>query len=294
MNNKTINLYIIGYKGFKVLKSIPKNYFALIKNVISSNDIGVAENYYEDIKNFCHTHSIQFFARNEFLNDNSEYSIAISWKWLIKKTTGKTIVLHDSILPKYRGFNPLVSYLINAEKEIGVTAIFASEKYDEGNIIAVSKISISYPIKINDAIKKISECYIELFNQIIGSIHNNKVLGSYPQNNTESTYSLWRNESDYNINWSQSASKIKRFIDAVGHPYMGALTHSENVGIRVIDSLEVTDVSIENRTPGKVIFIEDGYPIIVCGKGLLKLISANIDGTKTSILPFKKIRTQFT
>ena len=49
-------------------------------------------------------------------------------------------------MPKYRGFAPLVNSLVNGEKIIGVTALFASEEYDNGDIIMQSSVDITYPI----------------------------------------------------------------------------------------------------------------------------------------------------
>ena len=85
----------------------------------------------------------------------ADFSIAVAWKWLIKQKD-ILIVLHDSLLPKYRGYLPLVSQLINGEKEIGVTSFFANDKYDEGDIIYSSKIDIKYPITIEQAINQIN------------------------------------------------------------------------------------------------------------------------------------------
>jgi methionyl-tRNA formyltransferase len=52
------------------------------------------------------------------------------------------------------------------------------------------------------------------------------------------------------------------------------------------------DVKIENRSPGKVIFIEDKLPVIVCGKGLLMLVDVR-DEHGESVLPLKYFRSRF-
>ncbi|MMZ71732.1 hypothetical protein D1872_352860 [compost metagenome] len=55
----------------------------------------------------------------------------------------------------------------------------------------------------------------------------------------------------------------------------------------------VDDVKIEIRTPGKIIFFEDGFPIVVCGKGLLKILSIRDDKSQKELLPLKKFRVRF-
>ena len=47
----------------------------------------------------------------------------------------KFINLHSSLLPDYKGRQPLFWALLNSEKKAGVTAHIMSEKLDEGNIL---------------------------------------------------------------------------------------------------------------------------------------------------------------
>jgi methionyl-tRNA formyltransferase len=54
----------------------------------------------------------------------------------------------------------------------------------------------------------------------------------------------------------------------------------------------MNDVNIENRTPGKVIFLENNLPVVVCGKGLLKIDRAIYDDGEDA-LPFSTFRILF-
>ena len=141
---------------------------------------------------------------------------------MIDMPSVQLIVFHDSLLPRYRGFNPLVSCLINGERHIGVTALLASSEYDRGNIISRSYTEINYPIKIQNAIELILRNYRELALTVSEMIERREVITGQPQNEQEASFSLWRDEEDYRIDWSQPAEDIKRFIDAVGYPYKGA------------------------------------------------------------------------
>jgi methionyl-tRNA formyltransferase len=121
-----IALYLMTQKGYDVLKAlIEKNLQNFISEVIVGRDNNVTEDYADQIISLCEQIRIPHFERNESHQITSEYSIAISWRWLICGSTSKLIVLHDSLLPKYRGFAPLVNMLINKEPKIGVSAIFA-------------------------------------------------------------------------------------------------------------------------------------------------------------------------
>lgn len=291
---KKICLYIMTKKGLEVLKILDQRFGSpFIRAVISANDPNVQYDYYDQIAAYCSEHNIPFFNRKEDPKIFSDYIIAISWRWLIKLNEhSKLIVFHDSLLPRYRGFSPLVSALINGEKELGVTAFFAQDSFDEGDIIFQESIKIEYPITIQAAIETVSGIYGSLAEQIGAKIAEGKEIFSTKQRDADATYSLWRDADDYFINWNQDAEKIKRFIDAVGYPYNGAAASYNRKILRIIDSEVLEDITIENRTPGKILRLDNGCPIVVCGRGLIKLTGVN-DETGNSYLPFRKLRIRF-
>lgn len=281
-------------KGYVVLKSIiANNFVTLIDKVIIGIDKNVINDYSNEIIELCRKNNIVYFLSNQNFEINSPYGLAISWRWMIKAKGFKLIVLHDSLLPKYRGFAPLVNSLINEENTIGVTALIASEEYDRGEIIVQKKTSICYPIKINQAITKVGLLYSEIIETIFEKISLNLQLESFPQNEDNASYSLWRDEEDYFINWHDSSKKIKRFIDAVGFPYQGAKCIMNKKIVVILEATLIKDLNIENREVGKVVFIEQNKPIVVCGNGLLQIDEAIFESSQHSILPFKKIRTRF-
>lgn len=288
-----IAFFLMNKKGYIVLEHFIKNYGAKrIECVISAKDKGLVKDYFRQINDLVLAHQIDFYERSENFKINSNYVFAIGWRWLIP-FTGKLIVFHDSLLPKYRGFAPLVNQLINRENKIGVTALLASKEYDQGDIIDQRYINISYPIKIEEAINRLTPIYSELVIKIYNNIRKGRKIKVYKQNETEASYSLWRDEDDYRINWGKSSEEIKRFIDSVGYPYLGASTLVENQKVRVLETEIVSDQVVENRTPGKVIFKDGVYPIIVCGQGLLKVKILIDDSTRESILPLNKFRLRF-
>jgi len=289
--NKQVTFYIMTAKGYGVLKGFIKTFSAVaIEAVFIGQDKNTENDYYNEIKQLCIDNHILFFDRNAEYEIKSEYIFAVSWRWLIK-TDKKLIVLHDSLLPKYRGFAPLVNMLINGEKRIGVTALFANEDYDCGDIIAQKSVETAYPITIEIAINLITPLYSELVNSIADNYFRGVEIVGKKQNDKEATYSLWRDEEDYFINWNDSATNIKRFIDAVGYPYKGACSMVDNQIVRIKKSTIMDDLKIENRDIGKVIFFKGNCPVVVCKEGLLRLDLVE-DEDKNEI-KFQKFRLRF-
>lgn len=290
---KEVSLFVMSRKGYTLLKDIiDDGYAPQIDKVVIAHDKAMANDYYEEMYNVCKDAGVDVHDKTEKVVISSPYCIAIAWRWIIPlKEETKLIVFHDSILPKYRGFAPLVNMLINKEPLLGVTALYASEEYDRGEIINQKTTAVSYPIKITDAIDLVTPLYSELMCDILNKLRNNEQLISRPQIETECTYSLWRDEDDYHIDWSESAEDVLQFIYSVGYPFKGASTMMEDEIIRIIDAEIYPDVKIENRQVGKVIFIEHGAPVIICGSGLLKITSA-VSEDGESVLPFKKFRVR--
>lgn len=290
--NKVV-FYLMGEKGYNVLLDFINMFdSSYIKFLVLSEDNNIKKDYFIELCDLCKKNDIEYYIRGEKIPIHQGFKFAISWRWLIPDSQ-KLIVLHDSILPRYRGFAPLVNMLINGEEYIGVTALFATEKYDNGKIIDKKKIKIEYPIKIQEAIIKIKPLYSQLVNEISSKIFENSKIESSVQNEDEASYSLWRDQKDYLIDWNNSSSFIKRFVDAVGYPYNGACSYVNNLKIIITDVEEVKEVKIENRDVGKVIFTENGFPVVVCGHGLLIIKMAYEEKSRNSFLPLKNFRSRF-
>jgi methionyl-tRNA formyltransferase len=114
-----------------------------------------------------------------------------------------------------------------------------------------------------------------------------------PQDEAAASYSLWRDAADYDMDWSDSAERLRDFVYAVGPPYAGARTRLDGVPARVWDVTVEPDAVIANRVPGKVIFLRDGRPTVVCGSGLLRIDAMSLDDDSgSSCLPLARFRVR--
>ena len=283
-------------KGFAVLAALlAKLGKGAIREVVVARDPQVLNDYAQPMIDLCQRQGISCFERSTYVGTASEslLTFAIGWRWILPDTRG-LVIFHDSLLPRYRGFAPIPNALINGETVLGVTAIEAAARYDLGDILAQAKIEIAYPIKVSDAIERVIPLYLELAIELAQQFLAGKKFQSTPQNQANASYSLWRDEEDYLIPWHQDSERIKRFVDALGFPYRGASSFIRNKKVRILDACTVSDLKIENRDPGKVIEVQDGKPIVVCGQGLLQINEAVSDLDQLSILPLKVFRTRFT
>lgn len=198
--------------------------------------------------------------------------VAVGWRRLIDldSLSGDLFVAHDSLLPRLRGWNPLVSALELGLTESGFTLFRASGNVDDGPIVLQRKVSLARGIKVEDAITFTGESLVSMLRDFYASDSlDDNVVGN---GHGVASLSVWRDDDDYKIDWSKDADSVCRFVASRGWPYLGAVTYSKSEKIRVLDCSEsFAYPGPEIPGPGKVIGFESGAPIVLCGAGMLKL-----------------------
>jgi methionyl-tRNA formyltransferase len=291
-----IIIYALGQKGLEVLAVLAKHSHVEIITCIIGKDAGVENDFSKDILLFCEKSGIPCTSKLDFVPKLGVYdfALAVGWRRLIQGVPPtKLLVFHDSLLPRYRGFAPLVSALLNREAEVGLTILLGAEKYDTGDIVLQLGMPIVYPTCISAETDRMAKLYGQAASLLVEKVATTNVVScTSPQNEHDASYSLWRNDEDYRIDWTSSAEDIEHFIACVGKPYRGASTDFQGEIVRIYSAKAYPDVRVENRKVGKVIFINNDFPVVVCGRGLLALLDIK-DSQGRAVLPLASIRTRF-
>jgi len=285
---KTITLFLLGKRGYRVLDAATQSGLAQsIAEVVIGTDKQVLDDHADEIATHCQTYGIAYRRRAP----EGGSAVAAGWRWLIAGRFRQVVVFHDSLLPKYRGFNPLITALLRQDQEVGVTAIIANNEYDRGDVIDRRSAQLTYPIKVAEAIERVSGLYFDLAQSVLPCLLREGALVGTPQDDTVASYSVWRDDEDYRIAWARSAEEIVHQIDCMGFPYRGASAMHEGRLIRILEAEAEQDVEVANRDSGKVLFVRHGQPVVICGTGLLRLLKA-VDENGVSVLPFDKFRVR--
>ena len=161
-------LFLATEKGYTCLESlIASGRAANIGFVVSFSEENVIHTWNEDIKALCVSNNIKYFDwRNVkdslcivITENNITSAIAVSWRYMLPLDINNflrvsLIVFHDSLLPRYRGFAPTPTAIINGENVIGVTALFAASGVDDGDIILQREIKISHDKYMHEIISE--------------------------------------------------------------------------------------------------------------------------------------------
>ena len=123
---------------------------------------------------------------------NIDLGIVATFGKIIPKDVIESIPLgiinvHSSLLPKYRGANPIFWAIRNGEKEFGITAHYLNERIDEGDIILQKKIPIEDYHTIVDCKKIFFKEGVSLLKKVINMFSKGRVE-AFPQDNDKATY----------------------------------------------------------------------------------------------------------
>jgi methionyl-tRNA formyltransferase len=172
-----------------------------------------------------------------------------------------TLNMHDSLLPKFTGFSPVLWSLICGESEFGLTVHRMDEGLDTGDIL----VQLSLPIGPTDTGTELVLRGIELIPGALRAALTALESGTAvwrPQDKAERTYFHKRSEQDSLIDWSWPAEDLARFVRALSDPYPRAYTYYRGERIEILEA-SVSDARY-GGTPGRVI-VQEGAGAVVCG-----------------------------
>lgn len=219
--------------------------------------------------------------------------ICVGWRYLIppvaaSRVQGNVIVAHDSLLPKYRGFAPLVTALLCGDDRAGVTFLRAGVTVDDGPIYWQRAVDIHPADTIATVISRLLPLYV-------AGVHAGLEGFGDPieQDVSQVSYSIWRDSEDFFLDWSNSADFIHRMVRAMGIPYLGAKTYLGTSEVTILRGAALPDLNFAIRQPGKVWSLDSvGRPHIICGSGLYRIDEA-VFADGTSLIPMERLRVRF-
>lgn len=178
-----------------------------------------------------HEHNIEVFKPNK-LKDDYEYILNKKPDIIITCAYGNIVPkvvldypeygcinVHASLLPKYRGASPIISCLLNGEKETGVTLMYMDEGIDTGNMIMSRSIKIEEDDNSLSLSNKLSELGANLLIDTLPKIFEGENF-DIPQDNEEATYYGLIKREDEHIDFSDTIKNIKNKVRAFApNPY---------------------------------------------------------------------------
>ncbi|GAB77474.1 methionyl-tRNA formyltransferase [Austwickia chelonae] len=173
-----------------------------------------------------------------------------------------TLNIHDSLLPKYAGFSPLIWALINGESEVGVTAHMMNETLDAGDIVSQHAVAVESGDTTTDLFHKTVDLIAPVTIDALDLIASGKTEFT-PQDRSQATFFHKRAEEDIRIDWSWPADVLERLVRAQCAPYPSAFTFHRGARLEIVSA--VVSKGRYGGTPGRIFYREGDGVVIVAG-----------------------------
>ncbi|WP_432152176.1 methionyl-tRNA formyltransferase [Streptomyces sp. bgisy029] len=173
-----------------------------------------------------------------------------------------TLNIHDSLLPAYAGFSPLIWALINGEPEVGVTAHLMDEELDAGDIVVQRSVAVGPTDTTTDLFHRTVDLIAPVTTEALGLIASGRTEFT-PQDRSKASFFHKRAEEDIRIDWNWPAEDLERLIRAQSAPYPSAFTFHKGQRLDVLSA--VVSEGRYGGTPGRIFYREGDGVVIVAG-----------------------------
>ncbi|MCX5001332.1 methionyl-tRNA formyltransferase [Streptomyces sp. NBC_00638] len=170
-----------------------------------------------------------------------------------------TLNIHDSLLPAYAGFSPLIWALINGEREVGVTAHRMNAELDAGDILLQRAVPVGATDTVTDLFHRTVDLITPVVTESLDLIASGRARW-IPQDRTRASFFHKRSLEDSRIDWTWPAEDLERLVRAQSDPYPNAFTHHRGERIRIVEA--AVSQGCYGGTPGRI-FIREGDGIVV-------------------------------
>lgn len=184
----------------------------------------------------------------------------------------ETINLHASLLPKYRGANPIQRAIINGDKETGICTMITELGLDCGDVCLKEVIDIPDNMTCVDLFEEISSKSPELIEKTLVGLKQGTII---PQKQCENGVCMANKltKEETLIDWSKPAKEIHNLVRGI-YKFPSAYFMHNN---KIIKVLETQVVNGEGACGEFVRFSKDGI-VVGCGKDCILLVKVKPEG----------------
>ena len=173
-----------------------------------------------------------------------------------------TLNVHDSLLPAYAGFAPVIWALINGETEVGVTAHLMDADLDAGDIV----LQRAVPVGPTDTATDLFHRTVDLIGPIVVDALAAIASGRrdfVKQDPAKASFFHKRSIEDSRIDFGWPAADLERFVRAQSDPYPNAFCHHGSTRLRILSA--AVSRGRYGGTPGRIFIREGDGVVIVAG-----------------------------
>lgn len=297
LKQKNAPIFFIGggSRGYMWVREMLAQKETFVGACIMKEDLHETEKYSQKISKILKSHSIPHLVTKsvkakkyyDFISGlTPSLIIVMGWRTLIPKEIFEIpplgcVAVHESLLPKYRGFAPVNWAVINGETKTGVSLFFLSDGIDDGDIIGQKSVPILTGDTAADLYRKTSLASVRILRKFLPLLKIRKAPKK-KQNEKQATYTCARIPGDGQINWRDSTETIYNLIRALSYPYPGAFTYLNGEKLIVSRASIPIQRKYVGRIPGRVVSIARHHGVeVLTGNGIILIEEISTIGKET-------------
>lgn len=184
----------------------------------------------------------------------------------------ETINLHASLLPKYRGANPIQRAIINGDKETGICTMITELGLDCGDICLKEVIPIGDDMNCEDLFNTISELSPQLLEKTLIGLVDGSVK-PIPQCEDGVCMANKLSKEETQIDWTKPAVEIHNLVRGIYKFPSAHFVYNDKL-IKVMQSKVVSGKGL----PGEFVEISKDGIKVACGKDCLLVMKIKPEG----------------
>lgn len=184
----------------------------------------------------------------------------------------ETINLHASLLPKYRGANPIQRAIINGDKETGICTMITELGLDCGDICLKEVIPIDDDMNCEDLFNTISELSPQLLEKTLIGLVDGSVK-PVPQCEDGVCMANKLSKEETQIDWAKPAVEIHNLVRGIYKFPSAHFVYNDKL-IKVMQSKVVSGKGL----PGEFVEISKDGIKVACGKDCLLVMKIKPEG----------------
>jgi len=191
-----------------------------------------------------------------------------------------TLNVHASLLPKYRGPDPIAEAILQGDKETGVSIMLLDAGVDTGPVLMRHSIALGDGETTGSLTVKLAELGAQTLREALPLWVEGK-LQPEPQDEVHATHTHMSRKEDGKINWEKPAAVLARQVRAY-MPWPGSYTFWRGKMLKIITA-HPSCVEVDHSVPGTAIVREEaGHRVlaIVTGSGLLVITQLQLEGKR--------------
>lgn len=184
-----------------------------------------------------------------------------------------TINLHASLLPLYRGANPICQAIMDGCSKTGITTMKTVLELDAGDICLQKEIDITPEMNVIELMNIISLESPLLLDKTLKGLYKGN-LKPIKQDSSKATFTKKIKKEEKIIDWSMDAQKLHDKIRAM---YQINTNHT-TFNNKIIKILKTQVVPYQSNNIGTIVKIEKDGIVVECKNNALKIITLKPEG----------------